>query len=120
MDPPYNLGGESRLKRVTLTSTAGPIANIYLFKVPHSLVESTKQEELAKQETTLLYELDAHLDSLINDDESEWKTFVTFNLLVPCEITTEMDPSFDLPETPFRQMRTSRGIDIYRLTDNKL
>jgi hypothetical protein len=120
MDPPYNLDGESRLKRVTVTSTAGPIENIYLFQVPHSLIESTKQEELAKRETTLLYEPDAHLDSLISDDETEWKTFVTFGLPLPCEITTEMDPSFKLPETSFRQMKTSRGIDVYQLTDNKL
>jgi hypothetical protein len=120
MVPPYTLDGESRLKRVTLTSTAGPIANVYLFKVPYSLVESTKREEFTKQETTLSNKLDAHLDSLISDDESEWKTFVTFGLAVPCEIATEMDPLPDLPQTPSRQMTTSHGIDVYQLTDNKL
>jgi hypothetical protein len=120
MAPLYTSDGESRLKRVTLTSTAGPIANIYLFKVPYSLVESTKREELTKREATLSYELNAHLDSLISDDESEWKMFVAFGLAVPCEITTEMDPSPDLPQTPFKQMTTSHGIDVYQLTDNKL
>ena len=120
MVPPYTLDGEPRLKRVTLTSTAGPVANVYMFKVPYSLVESTKRAESTKRQATLSYELSAQLDSLISDDESEWKTFVTFGLAVPCEITTETDPSPDLPQTPFRQMTTRHGIDVDQLTDNKL
>jgi hypothetical protein len=114
MATPYTLNGELRLKRVTLTHLDGStVANLYLFKVPYSLVESTKP-------SALLYDPNAHLDSLIDQDKSEWETFVTFGLDVPWQITTELNPSFNLPQKPFREMTTSHRIDVYQLTDEKL
>jgi hypothetical protein len=78
-----------------------------------SIGQSTKPK-------ALVYDPNVHLDSLIRNDKSEWESFVTFDLGVPWQITTELNPSIPLPDPPVRQVRTSHGIGVYQVTDNKL
>jgi len=101
---PYTLGGELVQKMVKLTYTDNSeVGNVYLFKVPHSLIEETKSLSSGD------YQRNAHVGYLINQAESEWKPFVN-DLELPCSITSHIPPSFSMPAEPFREMTTTSGI----------
>jgi hypothetical protein len=113
----YALNGDLVLTRVTLTSSDGStIENRYLFKVPYSLIESTAP--IPK----VAYERNAHLAYLIDQDKSEWEAFVTFSdsNVLSWTIAKEPDPSFSLPELPFREKTTTHGICVYQITNPRL
>jgi hypothetical protein len=111
MPPPYTMNGLRKLRAFTITLMDGStVKNIYLFKVPHTLVTNTQANSPG---------LDSILKSLIGRERKEWLPFVKFGLDVP--LTEEDGPDhFDPPELPFEEFTTTAGIKVYRLTNHKV
>jgi hypothetical protein len=106
----YALNGETLLKAFTIILSDGSeMKSVYLFKVPHHLVDTSLESDVSRALT---------VEALVRAEREEWLPFVRFKLDVP--ITEQAPDSFDLPQEPFDTFKTRCGIEVFRLTDYKV
>jgi hypothetical protein len=108
--PPYALNGHLQLWAFTLTYFDGStVTNLYLFKVPDSLVNNrTNGTDLGT----------AVLD-MIKQSRDEWLPFVKWGLDLPVS-SEQYLKDFQLPEEPFEEFKTKKGVLVYRVSNHKL